>query len=160
MSDERKPILLRDVRLIYKNFSGIQTQYNLEGDRNFCVVIDEEIANRLKSEGWNVKWGKPREDDDTPPPAYLPVSFSYEKYAPTITMVTGKNTKILTSEEASMLDWAEIIHVDLAVRPYHWQANGNSGIKAYLKSLYVTIEEDELAEEYSTRVAEEVASNE
>ena len=48
-----------------------------------------------------------------------------------------------------MLDWAEIENIDLTINPSHWEVNGNSGIKAYLRSAYVTIYEDELDELYS-----------
>jgi hypothetical protein len=34
------------------------------------------------------------------------------------------------------------------VRPYAWDVNGKTGVKAYLKTLFVTIDEDALELKY------------
>ena len=50
-----------DARIIYRNFSGVGSKFNREGDRNFAIYIDDEdIANELRDRGWNVKIKPPR----------------------------------------------------------------------------------------------------
>jgi hypothetical protein len=55
----------------------------------------------------------------------------------------------LDENSIETLDWAEIEKADLIVTPYAWTVGAKSGIKAYLKSLYVTVVEDELELKYA-----------
>jgi hypothetical protein len=143
-------VLMEGVRIIFRNFAGKEGQYNREGDRNFAVLLDDQVANDLAEDGWNVKWLKPREDaeDDEPEQAYLQVSVNFKGRPPRIVLVTSRGRTNLDEEQVEMLDWADITNVDLIVRPYEWVVNNKSGIKAYLQSIYVTIQEDALELKY------------
>lgn len=147
-------ITVENARILFRNFSGKEGQYNAEGDRNFCLLLDPPLADALTRDGWNIKQLRAREEGDEPQP-YIQVSIKYRGRngnavrPPNIVMVTSKGRTALSEEECELLDWVDIANVDLIVRSFQWSVNGKTGIKAYLKSIYVTIQEDELERKYS-----------
>ena len=131
-----------DCRIIFRNFEGRADKYNREGDRNFAIVIpDQELADRLTNEGWNVKIKPPREEGDEPF-MYLPVKVKFNEYGPNIYLVTGRARNRLDEETVDCLDNIDILSVDLDIRPYDWEINGSTGRTAYLQSMCVTQEVD------------------
>lgn len=142
-----KNIIIEDADIGFRNFSGAEGKFNPAGRRNFCVFLEPEVGKDLEEDGWNVRWLQPREEDDDPRP-YLPVAVNYDNIPPKIVLITSRGKTILDESMVGMLDWAEIKLVDLIIRPYNWEMNGKSGVKAYVKSLYVTIKEDELEQKY------------
>lgn len=141
-------IAIENAHIIWRNFSGKPSQFNNEGKRNFCVVLDPEMAQKLADEGWNVKSREPREEGDDPL-YYMQVSVSYDNIPPTILTITSYGKSRLNSDTVDILDWAEIENVDLVISPYNWEVNGKHGVKAYVKNMYVTLVEDEFAEKYA-----------
>ena len=140
-------IMIEDARLIFKNFSGEESKFNRAGNKNFCVVLDHDMADELAAEGWNIKYLRPREDGEEPTP-YLQVTVAYGNIPPKVIMIAGRNKTPLDSVSIGTLDYAEIANVDLVIRPYNWEVNGKQGIKAYLKTMYVEIEQDAFASKY------------
>ena len=137
-----------DARIIFRNFSGAPSKFNREGDRNFAVIIPEqEIADALITEGWNVKIKPPREDGDTPF-MYLPVKIKFNDRGPRVYLKSGSNIIRLDEESISCLDNVDIISVDLDIRPYDWNVNGMEGRTAYLQSIQVTQEVDRFYDQY------------
>lgn len=138
-----------DARIVYRNFSGMGSKFNREGDRNFAVVIDEqETADALLNKGWNVKIKPPR-DEDEDPFMYLPVKVKFNDHGPNVYLKSGTRQVRLDEESVSCLDDVDIIGVDLDVRPYDWEVNGKTGRTAYLQSIRVTQDLDRFAaEEY------------
>ena len=140
-------ITIENARIGFRNFSGKEGRYNPPGKRNFCVFLDHDLAEKLSDDGWNIKLLRPR-DEEEEPQAYLQVSVAYGNVPPKIVMITSKGKRQITEDEVDILDWAEFKNIDLIVRPYNWEVNGKSGVKAYLKALYVTLEEDEFESKY------------
>ena len=134
-----------DARIIYRNFSGVGSKFNREGDRNFAIYIgDEDVANELRDRGWNVKIKPPREDGDDPF-MFLPVKIKFNDRGPSVYLVTGNKKTPLNENTVSCLDDIDILSVDLDIRPYEWDVNGKTGRTAYLQSIWVTQEVDRFA---------------
>ena len=145
-----------DARIIYRNFSGVGSKFNREGDRNFAVVIDDpELADTLINEGWNVKIKPPR-DENEDPFVYLPVKIKFNENGPAVYLRTGKVMKRLDEELVSCIDDIDILSVDLDIRPYDWEVNGKTGRTAYLQSINVT----QRIDRFAARYAEEEAGRE
>lgn len=147
---EVNQVVIEDAKLAFLNFTGKEGQFNREGDRNFVVLLDHDMAETLSADGWNVKQLTAREEGDEDQP-YLQISVGYKAYPPQVTMIgaqSGKRT-VLGESEVELLDSVEIHHVDLIFRPYNWEVSGKTGKKAYLKSLFITIVEDPLELKYA-----------
>lgn len=140
-------IVIEGANIGFRNFSGKEGKFNPAGRRNFVVFIDSDLGDRLEKDGWNVRRLAPREDGDDEQ-AYLQAAVSYDNAPPKIVLITKHGKTILDEASVSLLDWAEIEHVDLIISPYNWDVNGKTGVKAYVKSMYVTIVEDEFADKY------------
>ncbi len=150
MAKQDNTVLMEGVQIIFRNFAGKEGQYNREGDRNFAVLLDEATAEAMAQDGWNVKVLKPRDDDEEQAEQpYLPVTVNFKGRPPRIVQITSRGRTTLDESMVETLDWVDILNVDLIVRPYEWTVNGKSGIKAYLQSMYVTIEEDPLEAKYA-----------
>lgn len=138
-----------DARIIYRNFAGVGSKFNREGDRNFAVIIPEqEQADALIAEGWNVKIKPPRDEDDAPF-MFLPVKIKFNDRGPNCYLQTGNRMNRLDEESIACLDEVDILSVDLDIRPYDWEVNGKEGRTAYLQSIKVTQEVDRFAARYA-----------
>lgn len=148
-------VQIDDARIIYRNFSGAPSQFNREGDRNFAVVIpDQEIADALIEQGWNVKIKPPRDDQDTPF-MFLSVKIKFNDRGPNVYLKTGHALNKLTEETVGMLDDVDIVSVDLDIRPYDWEINGKTGRTAYLHSMQVTQQIDRFAAQFADEESED-----
>jgi hypothetical protein len=143
-----KNIIIEGARIGFRNFSGAAGRFNAAGVRNFCVFLENDLAKVLEEDGWNVRWLPQREEDDAPQ-AYMQVAVNFDHVPPKIVQITRGGKTQLTEQSISQLDVAQFSKVDLSINPYAWEVNGKSGVKAYLKALYVTLAEDELEAKYA-----------
>ena len=144
----RDNVVIEDAHLIWKNFSGEETQFNRAGNRNFNVIIDDiDFAEELLHKGWNVKEKEARAEGDDP---YftLACAVSYKIRPPKIMTYTGHSKAELNEDTVGMLDYADIINVDLELNGSHWEVNGKTGIKAYVNELHVTIDDGAFGDKY------------
>lgn len=147
MADDRMKFMIEDAQLVFRNFAGKEDQFTRAGDRSFCVILDPDTAKMMEKDGWNVK--QLRGDEEEPGDFYIQVAVSYKNRPPKVVMITSTNRTILNEDTIESLDYADIRTADLIATAYEWTVNGKSGIKAYLQSLFVTIEEDELERKYA-----------
>ena len=144
----RKQILsIEDAKLVFKNFSGAAGKFNAAGVRNFCVFLEPDVAAQLEKDGWKIRYLQPRDEADEVQP-YLSVAVRFDNIPPKIVIISSRGKTLLDEHSVNILDWADIATVDMTISPSSWSVNGNSGIKAYLKSMYVTIVEDEFEKKY------------
>jgi hypothetical protein len=157
MPQQDNTVLMEGVRIIFRNFIGEAGPYNQAGDINFGVLIDDETAEAMLADDWNVKILEPRPDDEEQHrQAWLPVAIKYEGRngpvrPPTIFVIKSNGERVYLNEDTiGSLQWADIQNVDVIVRPFAWDYNNKSGVKAYVKTMVVTIQEDYLEQKYGS----------
>ncbi len=140
---------IEDARIIFKNFAGLGSKYNREGDREFSVIIPtQEICDQLVNAGWNVKIKPPREKGEDPF-MYLKVKVKFNSRGPGVYVISGNNRPTRLNEDTiKMLDEIDIQSVNMDLRPYEWEVNGKTGITAYLQAMEVTQNVDRFAARY------------
>jgi len=140
-------LTIENAKIGFRNFSGSAKEFNPAGNRNFCVFLDADLADRLASDGWNIKRTKVREEGDEPS-YFVSVAVKYDNFPPKIWMVVNGQKTLLTEDTVGTLDSADIENVDLVINPYVYNVNGKSGIKAYCQTMYVTIQADPFMAKY------------
>lgn len=151
ISFERGILQIEDARIIYRNFAGIGSKYNREGDRNFAVIIpNQEIADELIADGWAVKIKPPRDEDDSPF-MYLPVKVKFNNRGPAAYVKSGNSVQRLNQDTIGMLDEIDIQSVDMDLRAYDWEVNGKTGRSAYLQAINVIQNIDRFGAQYQAQ---------
>lgn len=141
-------VVLENVQILWPNFSGRVEQFNAAGNREFTLLLDPDIAEAMRRDGWNVREIKAREEGDIAREV-VTVAVSFTHRPPKVWLVTSRGRNMLDESQVGMLDFVEPENIDLILSPYLWDVNGRTGVKAYLESIYVTIVEDPLEAKYA-----------
>lgn len=162
-------------KIVFRNFAGVGNQFNREGARNFSIVIPSvDAALALYDAGWNVGVKAQKQEDKDAIRAtndlkeriqilsdrgvlddalfHLKTTVNFNSKRPAeIFLITevGKKPVKLDENTVAQLDLADIVSCDIIVSPYAWTSPRGSGITAYLKTMYVLIQQDPFAAKYA-----------
>lgn len=150
MAEDELTFLMEDATILWPNFRGAPSQFNREGDRNFCIALPETTAQKLTEDGWNVKLWTPN-DEDGDPIFYLQVAVKFTPKPPQITVITSAARTMLSEATVANLDVLDLKVVDVFLNGYRWQVQDKSGVKAYLRTMYATVNEDPLQIKYAQK---------
>lgn len=140
--------ILEDVQIIYPNFNGRPDDFTREGDRNFTIILSPSVADKMRNDGWNVRERAGREEGD-PVQNMMKVKVSFKYKPPQIFQITDRGMNLLPEDLVGILDDADIVKADMILSSNYYDVRGETGFSAYLKSAYITIQEDPLARKYN-----------
>ena len=152
---------LTNADILFRNFAGVEKQYNNAGDRNFCVRLDEQIANELASMDIPVKILEPR-DEDGEPLRFIKVKikdFSKlysanvgQHWPEDMPLAERKEKQKLSEASYYSLDDANVQTAWITVSIYRWTmgsgANKKSGTSLSLSEGFFKVEPNELEAQF------------
>lgn len=159
--NEREPIervRFDDADIIFKHFGGEKDNFHTEGQRDFCIKIDEEEAHYLMDKGLNVKPLTSR-DPDEPPMFYVKVKLRYgvrddeTEWGPIINVYTDKVKRVFKEKDVTKLDRARILDADVVTHIYRRQNNGKPTATLTLDILHAVIKERTYDDPYANKYA-------
>lgn len=155
-NNEVKDVQIDDAKIVFRNFSGLKSEFNREGDRNFSLVIpNQDIADEFIANGLNVKIRPPRNEDDAPF-MHLKVKVNMDKSnPPVIYLRSGGNLRKLTADTMGILDTVDIASVDMDLNVWTWSHHGETGRSVFLSSICVTQNVDRFAARYASEESPE-----
>jgi hypothetical protein len=146
-------IILRDCVIKSKNFSGKEKInkktgriVNSEGNRNFLLIIPEDMQEELYEQGYNIGQFSPDEVTGAPGDYYLPVTVGFKYKPPVIWLITRTGSKKTRArlDETTVKNLDEfgpddLFDIKVCVRPVNTtKQDGTKTIKAYLETMYAT----------------------
>ena len=100
------PFSIEHATLRFRNFSGVGGQYNQEGNRTFVLQLDQDTAEKLENDGWNVSYLPPLNDDEPPVPILRVAVKWNDKFRSTASASSTRPPwSSLTPPRSSMPTW-------------------------------------------------------
>ena len=120
----------------YRNFSGEKRDRDDGKNRHFAIRIDDEMnAEKLKNFGFNVRYREP--EGSWEGYWYLDMVISWAWSDPEVHYISGGTDMEMGVDIIGSLDRKNIDFANIEVTQYHWNVNGNTGVKPYVHKLDV-----------------------
>lgn len=147
---------LAHVRIGWMNFEGRNEKgYNRNLDRSFHIFFDDlQLAQQLADEGYGVQFPDPNEpvvDGALPKQPRLKVVVSNGQelnFGVKVFLRDEPGAPAVQIDPAMFpkLDNYRIDYADIVINPYEWEWDGKTGVKAFLKTAYLNLYQDDTDE--------------
>jgi len=137
------------VKWAFSHFAGEEDRFNGKGDHNFMVILPDDIAEKMRAEGWNIRTMEGYEEGD-PPEHLLKIKISFKYEPPKIYFITEETQRRMRVGQRDLADIRRDTarQIDVVITPSRWVQGANSGITAYARELYVKIKYSRFALDY------------
>jgi len=141
---------LEDVKVkwAFSHFDGREDTFNAEGAHNFTAMLSEEIADKMRADGWAVR-DMPGYEEGDPDEHLLKIKISYKFEPPKIYLLKGERKLRATERDLADIRRDTLEQLDVIITPSRWVNGQNSGITAYVKELYAKVKESRFAAKYA-----------
>lgn len=144
------------VKWAFSHFDGREDTFNGAGEHNFTIVLPDDVAEKLRAEGWAIRDTAGYEEGD-PDEHLLKVKISDKFEMPKIFLLKGTRKIQVDGRKPGDIyirDLQDIRRdtceqIDVIITPSRWVNGQNSGITAYVKELYAKVRESRFAAKYA-----------
>lgn len=140
-----------NIKWPWSHFAGEKDTFNEAGDHNFTVILPEDVALDLMQipDGWAIKKLEPREEGDAPE-YVLKIKISYKYEQPAVYILKGNRRFRADETDLADIKRSTCERIDVIASPSRWvRPNGDTGVTAYVREMYVQIRESRFAEMYA-----------
>jgi hypothetical protein len=132
-------IRINNAELIWHNFAGRKELYYRAGYKNFTLILEPSMYEKLKSQGYNIHKSSFTGDSEDEIP-YLNVAVSNTE-SPEIFIITPDYKYSINVDKSFILDRICLKKMNCVIHPFQWTIRDRTGIKPYLKEIEVFIDD-------------------